>query len=374
METQIKSKRIKLSEDIETIYDHFDREGWIEGLPIVPPTPERVKRFIDYTGLDGKHVIGALELAKGIVTVEKVAINAVMAGCRPEYMPVILAAAEILTDKRDVMRNEIYTRQTTSHSTCFLLVVNGPIRKSLGITSGESGITVSWRANATIGRAIQLLLLNVGGIPGLSRRHTWGYYVSTAYCMAENEEESPWEPFHVEHGFSREDSTVTLLMVEPPHHMEVAWAPPTVELLRLFARTMSAPACRDSYGGFFPTLFFGPNQANGIAEAGFSKSDVKQFLFEYARTPYKEFGEKVTASWQPYHQKFFTASPDVMVPMVENPEQFNVLVVGGPGPQSLHLPHHKLPIDLCIHRIATRTDDKLRRHAGVNQHSHPRTL
>jgi hypothetical protein len=355
MEGGLKSKRIELSGDVETILDHFDREGWVDGLPIVPPTPERVQRFIDFAGLDAGQVIGVLEPAKGIVTVEKVALNAVMAGCRPEYMPVVLAAAEILADKRDAMRNEIYTRQTTSHSTSFLLVVNGPIRKKLGITSGESGISVSWRANATIGRAIQLLLLNVGGIPGVSRRHTWGYYVSSAYCMAENEEESPWEPFHVEHGFSPEDSTVTVLMVEPPHHMEVSWAPSMVRLLGLFARAMSTPACRDSYGGFLPTVFFGPNQASGIAEAGFSKRDVKQFLFEYARTPYKDFGEGASETWQPYHKKYFTASPDVLVPMVENSDQFNVFVVGGPGPQSLHLPHHKLPIELCIRRIGGNT-------------------
>lgn len=358
IETELKSKRIELSEDLETVHDHFDREGWTEGLPIVPPTPERVQRLIDFVGRDATQVLGILEPAKGVVTVEKVAINAVMAGCKPEYMPVVLAAAEILADQSNAMRNEIYTRQTTSHSTSFLLVVNGPIRKTLGITSGESGIGVSWRANATIGRAIQLLLLNVGGIPGVSSRHTWGYYVSSAYCMAENEEESPWEPFHVEHGFLPEESTVTVLMVEPPHHMEVHWAPSMVQLLWLFAQMMSTPACRDSYGGFYPTLFFGPNQATGLAEAGFSKSDVKQFLYEHARTPYKNFGENAGASWQPYYQKFFTVAPDILVPMVENPEKFHVFVVGGPGPQSLHLPHHKLPIDLCIRRITSPTGNQ----------------
>src|SRR5262245_51535142 len=146
LDTKLTSKRIDLAEDIDVIYDHCDREGWTDGLPIVPPTPERVQRFVESTGRDAKEVLGILEPAKAVLTVEKVAINAVLAGCRPEYMPVVLTAAEILANKLETMRNEIYTRQTTSHSTCFLLVVNGPIRKSLGITSGEKGISVSWRA------------------------------------------------------------------------------------------------------------------------------------------------------------------------------------------------------------------------------------
>ncbi|MBI2906417.1 MAG: hypothetical protein HYX92_02045 [Chloroflexi bacterium] len=344
-------KDVEVADDIEAIYEYLDGERLLDGLPVIPPTAERVDRFIEAAGRAGNEVIGYIEPLGGEVTLEKVAANAIMAGCRPEHMPVIVAAVEVLCDTTQPLPDWFAETQTTSHSKHILLMVNGPIRKALGITSGEGGTNVSWRANATIGRAIQLVLLNLGGFPGVTEWKTWGFYVNRCYCMAENEEQSPWEPLHVEHGFSPSDSTVTVLSVEPPHHMELVWPSTTQELLLAFARSMSAPAFRDSYGDFYPTLAVGPDQANGIAESGFTKRDVKQFLFEHARTPYHEFGPNAVARFKPYWKKFFAHDPTALVPMVARPEDFTVLVMGGPGPQSLHLPHNKMPIDLCMRKI-----------------------
>ncbi|MFC1934666.1 hypothetical protein ACFLWC_04100 [Chloroflexota bacterium] len=355
----LKSKQIDITEakieaiDIDAIYEHFDDKFWIDGSPIIPPTPERVKKFVDFTGRDPSDEIGVIPPLNGVVTVEKVAVHAVMAGCRPEYMPVLLTAAAILGDSKEPLPWMVADLLTTSHSRMCLLVVNGPIRKTLGITSGESGMTVSWRANATIGRAIQLLLSNIGGSEGFAG-HTFGLYVTRGYCMGENEEQSPWEPFHVEYGFSPEDSTVTVFAVEPPRHYEVgggAGAVSAVDVLRLFARTMVGPASRDSYGTTYPGIIFGPDHANNIAEAGFSKKDVKQFLFEHARQPLKEFGPGAGFDWRPHHKKFFTHSPDAMVPMVEKPDDFMVFMMGGPGPNVLHLACQKFPAEYCIRRI-----------------------
>ncbi|MBI2910087.1 MAG: hypothetical protein HYX92_20795 [Chloroflexi bacterium] len=342
---------VEVVDNINAIYEYLDGERLLDGLPAIPPTPDAVKAFLEAVGREAEEVIGYLEPLGGQVTYEKVAANAVMAGCRPEYMPVIVAAVEILCDTRDPLPEKVAATQTTSHSRHVFLVVNGPVRTALGITSGESGTSVSWRANATIGRAIQLILLNLGGFPGVTEWKTWGFYVSRCYCMGENEEQSPWEPFHVEHGFSPSDSTVTLLTVEPPHHMELTWASTSEELLLAFARTMSAPACRDSYGDCYPNLVLGPDQAKGLAESGFSKTDVKRFLFEHARTPYHEFGTNAASHWKPYWRKFFAHDPSALVPMVARPEDFNVFVIGGPGPQSLHLPNHKTPVELCMRQI-----------------------
>ncbi|MBI2906936.1 MAG: hypothetical protein HYX92_04705 [Chloroflexi bacterium] len=345
------AKVVEVPDDVETIYEHLDGEGLLDGLPVIPPTQERVKRFLDATGRNADETIGYIEPLGGLVTVEKVAANAVMAGCRPEHMPVLLAAAEVLCDTRGGLPERVNETQTTSHSKHALLVVNGPIRKKLGITSGEKGNGVSWRANATIGRAIQLTMMNLGGFPGVTEWKTWGFYVNRGYCMAENEEQSPWEPLHVEYGYSASDSTVTVLLVEPPHHMELSWPSTNEELLHAFGRTMSAPAFRDSYGDCLPIVVFGPDQAKGVAKSGFSKADVKRYLFEHARTPYREFGTNAASGWKPYWRKFFSHDPNAMVPMVARPEDFTVLVIGGPGPQSLHIPHNRAPIEFCMRRI-----------------------
>ncbi|MFC2004294.1 hypothetical protein ACFLUK_01985 [Chloroflexota bacterium] len=351
MVIRTRARDIEVTDDLDAIYKYFDEQRWIDGLPIIPPTPERIEKFVDFAGRDPRDEIGIIPPLKGVATVEKVAINAIMAGCLPEYMPVLLTAAQMLGDTKEPMPHIVEHLLLSSHSRHCLLVVNGPIRKTLGITSGENGMNVSWRANATIGRAIQLLLNNVGGSPGVAGWQTWGFYVTRGYCMAENEEQSPWEPFHVEHGFSPEDSTVTILEVEPPHHMEVYTSVPQVDLLRQFARSMCGPAFRDSYGTTYPTLIFGPDQASGIAKAGFTKKDVKQFFFEHARTPYKEFGENAGSRWKAHHRQFFTHSPDALVPMVADPEEFSIFVMGGPGPQSLHLPCHMFPIEQSMRRI-----------------------
>ncbi|MBI2910083.1 MAG: hypothetical protein HYX92_20775 [Chloroflexi bacterium] len=346
-----RARVVEVMDDMEAVYKYLDGERLLDGLPAIPPTKDKVKRFLEAMGREADEAVGYLEPLGGLMTLEKVAANAIMAGCQPEYMPVILAALEVLCDTRHPLPGDVAELQTTSHSKHLLLVVNGPIRKALGITSGESGTNVSWRANATIGRALQLILLNLGGLPGVTEWKTWGFYVNRCYCMGENEERSPWEPFHVEHGFSPSDSTVTVLSVEPPHHMELTWASTSQELLLAFARTMSAPACRDSYGDCYPTLVLGPDQAKGLATSGFSKEDVKRFLYEHARTPYHEFGADAGARWQAHWRKFFAHDPFTLVPMVARPQDFTVLVIGGPGPQSLHLPLNKVPVELCIRQI-----------------------
>ena len=163
-QTSVRLESISSAELMTQAYEHAYDQGWTDGLPIIPATPEAVQRFIAASGYPGEEVIGIIPPRKGQATVEVLAVNAVMAGCRPEYMPVIIAALEGLTDKGFPLE---FIQVTTNPMTPFLLL-NGPIRQQLDINSGTGCLGPGWRANATIGRAIRLILQNVGGaLPGV---------------------------------------------------------------------------------------------------------------------------------------------------------------------------------------------------------------
>src|SRR4029453_11298925 len=185
----------------EDVDAHYQERGWTDGLPIVPPTERRVHEFLKQTPRDPREIVGVLPPRQGEATIEKIAVNAVMAGCRPEYFPVVVAAIEALADPLF----NLDSVQATTHPVAPLVVVNGPIARELGINGGYNAYGQGFHANLTIGRAIRLLLMNVGGgLPGTGDRATQGSPAKIAYCVAENEEASPWEPLHVEHGFPRE--------------------------------------------------------------------------------------------------------------------------------------------------------------------------
>jgi hypothetical protein len=330
--------RLDVSDDIEETYGHFEDEGFGDGHPIVPPTEERVERFLADCLLESDTEIAVLPPALGIATVEKIAINAVMAGCRPEYADVVLAAIQVLGDPQ-IRELETGPMMTTAHSISPLLIINGPIAKELAITSGADGSAVSWRANATIARAVRLSLINIGGIRGTSDCNTFGWLPKYMYAMAEDEAASPWESLSVEKGFAADDDTVTVFWKEPPHHMELSWEITAHGLLAAFCDSMCTVASRASYGDGNVLLGLSPRHAGACAGAGFSKRDVKRFIFEHARTPFAAYGPAAGAKFRADWRKFYTHSPDCMVPMAASPDEIDVIVLGGSGPESLYFPH-----------------------------------
>ena len=194
----------------------FD-QGFSDGLPLVPPTPERVMRMLTGTHRGAQDVVAVLPPHMGDATIEKIAINAVMAGCKPEYMPVIIAAIEAAcTDEFN-----IHGVMATTMGATPVMVVNGPIREQIGMNAGLGALGTGNRANATIGRAVRLAIRNIGGAkPGETERSTLSNPMKFTMCFAEHEERSPWEPLHVERGFAREDSVVTLFaMTGGPVHI-----------------------------------------------------------------------------------------------------------------------------------------------------------
>src|SRR5882762_3137562 len=211
------AKTFRLDGSYVAVNRLYQERGWTDGLPIVPPTDEAVRECLCWTDRDSREVVAVLPPRQGEATVERIAINAVMAGARPEYLPVIITAAEALADP-DFNLDSV---QATTHPVAPLMIVNGPIARELEINAGYNAFGQGFRANMTIGRALRLLLMNVGGgLPGTGDRATQGSPAKMAYCIAENEAENPWEPLHVEHGFPADVSTVTTIGCEGPHNIQ----------------------------------------------------------------------------------------------------------------------------------------------------------
>src|SRR3546814_279807 len=207
---------IRADLDFEEANDALYRAGMTDGLPVVPPTPERVARMLAGARRDPAQVLGVMGPGYGQATVEKIAVNAVMAGCQPDYLHVLIAACEAMLD----YEFNLYGINATTHPVTPMLVINGPAAERLRVNSGYNCMGQGWRANATIGRAIRLILINIaGGTPGKGDRATHGTPAKFSFCLAENEMASPWEPLHVRRGFAPRQSTVTVHASEAPHEI-----------------------------------------------------------------------------------------------------------------------------------------------------------
>ena len=212
----LRARKVEIASGDDVAEFMFD-QGFSDGLPLVPPTPERVTRMLAGTHRDPQEVIATVPPNMGEATVEKIAINAVMAGCKPEYLPVVIAAVQaVCTDEFN-----IHGVTATTMGAATVMIVNGPIRDQIGMNSGLGALGAGNRANATIGRALRLVIRNVGGATtGGVERSTMGNPMKYTMCFAENEERSPWEPLHVERGFDREESVVTVFaMTGGPVHL-----------------------------------------------------------------------------------------------------------------------------------------------------------
>ena len=201
---------VRAADPVEEVNRLFEARGWTDGLPVVPPTLTRVEAMCATTARAPSDVLGEVEPLRGEATVEKIAANAVMAGCRPEHFPVVLAAVEAVLDPAFNMRGV----QTTDENVAPLLIVSGPLAARLGINAGFGALGPGWRANAAIGRAVRLVMLNLGGgWPGAVSLAGLGQPGRYTLCLAERED-SPWPPLHVELGYRPEQSTVTVLRAE----------------------------------------------------------------------------------------------------------------------------------------------------------------
>jgi hypothetical protein len=317
-------------EEIDGLYQE---RGWTDGLPIVPPTELAVLEFLAATEREPREVIGVLPPRQGEATVERIAANAVMAGCRPEYFPVVLAAIEALADPLF----NLDSVQATTHPVAPLIVVNGPIARESGLNGGYNAFGQGFRANVTIGRAVRLVLMNVGGgLPGSGDRATQGSPAKLAYCVAENEAESPWEPLHVEAGFPRDTSVVTVFGCEGPHNIQDHYSNTGLGVLRTVAGAMGQAGSNNLLGWGWPLLSLGPEHAATIARDGYSKKAVKEFLFEHARFPLARLGREYQQQQIERHRA--VDAPATMLSIVRQADDLSVIVVGGAGKHSCWQP------------------------------------
>ena len=331
-----RAKSIELADSLEAINDHFYEQGWTDGLPIIPPTPERVERML--AGMpwrDPDDIIGVVPPAMRVATLRTIAVNAVMAGCRPTYLSVIVAALSAVLEKPYGLAH----RQTTTHAGAPLIIVNGPIVRELGLNYGNGVFGPGWRANATIGRGLRLALVNLGGaVPAevdfCQHAHPGKY----TYCIAEHEAANPWEPLRVERGFGADDSVVTVVNAEAPHSMTENVQTDPIEIMRTFADSMATYGSNNLYSQGHPVLVFGPENAQHVAAAGWKKLDVQQAIFEMARKPWGAVKNR-GKSKGPFFPRWVDQNDDnAMVPIINEPRDLIVVVAGGAGGKSMWCP------------------------------------
>jgi hypothetical protein len=271
---KLHSRRVELGEEEDDAEACFER-GWSDGLPVVPPTPARVARMLTGTTRAPDEVVAVVPPDLVECTVEKVAINAVMAGCRPEYLPVVLASVEAACTDEFNMHGLLATTWFSGP----LVVVNGPIARAVGMNSGVNAMGQGNRANAAIGRALQLVVRNVGGgRPGEIDRSTLGQPGKYTFCFAEDEAGSPWEPLHVERGFAKSASTVTLFAAEGPRGIIDQLSRTPESLARSFAACLRATTHPKLVLAFDAMLVVSPEHARVFRDAGWTKARLHEEL------------------------------------------------------------------------------------------------
>ena len=347
---------VEVEDDPEAVYEFLCSKGWSDGLPVIPPTPERVERMLTFCDRDIDEPVVRIAPRFGAATPIRVAANAVMAGCKPEYFPLVLLALEALADER----YNLYGTQATTHPCTPFLIFNGPIAKELGINSGQNAMGNYFRANAAIGRAVRLALVNVGAaIPGTGDMATAGTPAKFTFCVAENEASSPWEPLHVERGFPKEATTVTVISAEGPHNINDHESITAEGILKMIAGTMTITGSNNGYYAGQPCVAFGPEHAQTVANGGFSKADVKQWFFEHATLPLGRFSDETIERRfrRKLSEQYANAPLDAPVRMVQKPDDLVVIVTGGAGKHSAYIP--TFGNTRAVTRALERRDGKL---------------
>ena len=272
-ETGLAARQVALSDEEDAIEACYQR-GWSDGLPLVPPTPQRVLRMLAGTTRQPDELIGLIPPDLAPCTVEKVAINAVMAGCKPEYLPLVLAAVEAALIDEFGMHGLLCTTMFAGP----VVVVNGPLGRAVGVNSGVNALGQGHRANATIGRALQLVIRNVGGgRPGEIDRSTLGTPGKYTFCFAENED-SAWEPLSVERGFARDASTVTLFAGEGVQGIVDQKSRTPESLVRSFAASLRTVDNAKLAMAGDALLVVSPEHSRVFIDAGWSKARLREEL------------------------------------------------------------------------------------------------
>ncbi len=313
--------------------DALHEFGCTDGLPVIVPTRDRVDRMILATGLDGDLSLGVLGPGMGVATVELVATAAVMAGCEPDLASLVVAAVRAIADPLF----DLAEMQATTHCTAPLIIVNGPGRHDCGIASGCGALGPGHRGNATLGRAVRLAMMNIGGgRPGVADMALLGHPGKFTYCVAEAEEDSPWEPWHVSRGYEADQSVVTVIGAEAPSSAlaVVDGDDPTTcdRIVQSVAAIFSAVSANTSLSnGGAAVVMLNVQHARALADAGYSRRDVQEAICARSGND-----REVMAKFFP--GRFATGDWDTWIPCFATADDIVVIVAGAEGIYSMAAP------------------------------------
>jgi hypothetical protein len=321
-----KLSRIPFKGTLEEVQQFFQNRRWTDGLPVIPPTEEAVKKMLAKTSHHADEVIGIMPPESWVATVEGIAVNGVMAGCQPEHMPVLLAEADAF-----ISEPMFYNFVRSAGSYGFIQVVNGPIAAEIGMNSGTNALGPGSLANACIGRALRLFIINQGGsVPGVNLLAAFGNPLARGIAFAENEKASPWQPYHVDRGFKAEESVLTIFGGEGG--FENQSFDDIIKILKINKHRSSA------------VILMGPLSAKLLIERkGFrKKSDLQKWLWDNTKMTIEEWRDSVFYQnsmvpllGKPGHHPTWYADPklppDTMVNIFPNPDSLHIIVVGDPG-------------------------------------------
>lgn len=316
-----RSRLVEISDTVEAIEECY-RMGWSDGLPVVPPVDYKVREMLDRVGMAGDEVVLELRMRRRFVTADKVAASAVMAGCLPQYFPVLIAAVTALNEETNI----VHSIAASTSSPVPVLVINGPIRRQIGINCGHGLFGPGARANTTIGRALRLLFINgFDARIGTLDRGTMGDPGKFSLCIGEDEENSPWDPFHQERGFGREDSVVTVASGHAPLTVNSRHGTTAESVLLSFADTMRCAAM----AGGWPCQWFlvvGPEHALTFKDAGLTKADIREYLLEKAARSVEDLKRMGM-----YQGEIEPGDESRMATPARVPEDIMILAAGGSG-------------------------------------------
>ncbi|MCY3925723.1 MAG: hypothetical protein OXG52_09490 [bacterium] len=313
--------------DDADVFEEFHRRGWSDGLPVVPPTPERVGALLGHAGLAADDVLGSIEARARSLTAQQAAANAVMAGCAPEHFPLVTAALCAMLDPAF----NAHTVMTSTGGAAFCLLVSGPVTRQLDMATRHNALGPGNRANASVGRALRLVARNVfGARTGEMDASSIGHPGKFTLCLAEDEPPSPWAPLRVELGYGVEDSTVTILATEGPRQVANHLNPSPEGILATMAAAMRCPATYPVGKGAQAVVVLGPEHAAALIAAGWTRARVREFLTGASRVTPAEI-EAAGVFLEVGTQHDMTPGPDGRLPTVRSAEDIFLVTAGGHG-------------------------------------------
>lgn len=311
----------------DRVHEEFFARGWTDGLPVIPPTPDLVDAMMDAGGLPNDGVLGSIPQRQVSVTVEQAAVSSVMAGCLPEYFPVVIAALSAMLDPGFRPHAAI----TTTGGTAQCIVVSGPIAERIGMNGKANALGSGNRANATIGRAVRLVAMNVlEARPGVRDASNMGHPGKYTFCFAEDPPPAPWGPLRTELGYTMEDTTVTVLAAEGPHQVANFLNSTGEGVLRTFAAAMRNPATYGAGKKHQVAIVMGPDHVAACIQDGWSREAVREFLAEQSRIT----ADELLASGvllEVGNQHDMIPEDDGKLPTIETPDDILLVTAGGWG-------------------------------------------